>query len=85
MAETNNNIPNKKCKRIRRELSIMYDGKIPVCGPQTKFSDCEYLGDIRSNSIYEIWNNSRMTYIRELLKKKNYDTLPKCRKCIYFR
>jgi len=76
---------SKRCKRIRREISIMHNGEIPVCGPQTKFKDCEYVGNIRDESIYEIWNNQRMIHIRELLKAKTFADLPNCERCIYYR
>lgn len=85
ISNSDNNNSHKRCKRIRRELSILYDGSIPVCGPQTKFTDCEYIGDIRKEPLYDIWNNKRMTQIRELLNKKKFLTLARCRKCIYFR
>jgi MoaA/NifB/PqqE/SkfB family radical SAM enzyme len=85
LAKSANNRSIRRCKRIRRELSIMYDGKVPVCGPQTKYSDCEYVGDVNRDSIYDIWNSPRMIKVRDLLAKKNFDMLPKCMNCIYFR
>jgi len=75
----------KKCKRIRRELSVFFDGRVPICGPQVKHRECGWLGNVKDRTIRELWNSPRMTQIRGSFKKGEVDRLSACQSCIYFR
>jgi len=75
----------KPCKRIRRELSILYDGSVPVCGPQSKFENCGWLQNIKNTSISNNWISERMNKLRVKHKKSDLESEPLCSNCIYFR
>jgi MoaA/NifB/PqqE/SkfB family radical SAM enzyme len=75
----------RTCKRVRRELSVLYDGSVPVCGPQSKHGGYTEVGSVTTESIGEIWNGSKLTQLRHAHTVRELDSVPFCKSCIYFR
>jgi MoaA/NifB/PqqE/SkfB family radical SAM enzyme len=75
----------RRCKRVKRELSILYDGVVPVCGPQSKYSECGEVGNVVEGSIAEIWNGHGLAEVRAAHQTRDLDSMPLCKSCIYFR
>jgi MoaA/NifB/PqqE/SkfB family radical SAM enzyme len=75
----------RRCKRVRRELSILYDGAVPVCGPQSKYGEHEEIGNVAHASIADIWNGPALTKVRASHHKRDLESMPFCQSCIYFR
>jgi len=70
-----------KCRQIRRELAIQWDGRVPVCGGYRK----EYIGNIQDSSISELWRHSKLEYLRLCNQRKDFDKVPTCRRCCHCR
>lgn len=79
------NVFRRRCKRIKRELSILYDGRVPVCGPQSKYSEGGEVGNVATGSIAEIWNGPRLAEVRAAHLTRDLHSMPLCKSCIYFR
>lgn len=67
-----------KCRAIRRELSITMEGNSPLC--QHGYRG-EYLGNLYSTSIQELWRHSRIECVREYHQRRNLDQVPICKYC----
>jgi len=75
----------RRCKRIRREFSVMYDGTVPVCGPQSKHGGHDKVGNVSEQSISEMWNGHRMNTVRSCHDNRDLGSEPFCKSCVYFR
>ena len=81
--DTYNNIPTKNldtpCEYIWEKLYIWYDGKVNPCDADYK-SYLSY-GNVKSNSIKDLWNSkSRMSLIEKHLSK-NRNKITPCDRC----
>ncbi|MHB9112912.1 MAG: radical SAM/SPASM domain-containing protein [Thermoleophilia bacterium] len=67
------------CQVFWSAMSIAWDGRVVGCSADLngKF----ILGDLRTQSIMEVWNGESMKQIRRLLKKKRYMEVPLCAQC----
>ena len=70
----------RPCGAIWRSLVVYWDGSIsPCCNDLTR----NYiLGNIKENSIRELWNGEKMAGLREALVKKRYKEIKLCRNCL---
>jgi radical SAM protein with 4Fe4S-binding SPASM domain len=60
-------------------LEVLYDGTVPLCG-------CDYkptvnLGNVKNNTLKEIWNNEKFTKIRQKHASGNRNDIPICVGC----
>jgi radical SAM protein with 4Fe4S-binding SPASM domain len=60
-------------------LEILYDGTVPLCG-------CDYkptvvLGNVKNNSLKEIWNNEKFKQMRDLHSSGNRNKISICVGC----
>lgn len=69
-----------RCRQIRRELCIQWDGRVPVCGGYR-----EYAGDVRNSTLMELWANPRMEFLRECNMRREFAEVPLCRRCCHCR
>ena len=58
---------------------ILHDGSILLCAHD--WGRKEVLGNVREQSIAQIWNGERMREIRAAVHRRAYETLPACRDC----
>lgn len=72
---------NKTCSRPFREITIHYDGSIPLCciDWRHEFIVGKFPED---GSLHEIWNNDIFNIMRLFLQSKNRQFLP-CYRCDY--
>ena len=66
------------CQRANTSLSITFDGKVRSCGLDTK--NKQVVGDLKENTIVEIWYNEKWTKLRWLLRNNDRSWLA-CAKC----
>lgn len=72
--------PNFICYRLWHRMMIMADGVVPMCN--SDFLKDEIIGDIRKQSIKEIWNGEKLKRIRKLnLKRRRLELAPCATKC----
>lgn len=79
-SETKVDIPSDFiCQYPYQRLSVKWNGEIPMC-----ISDWDgeiIIGDLRKDTLYEIWNGERMNEIRKMhINGKIHDISP-CKKC----
>ena len=58
---------------------ILHDGSVLLCAHD--WARKEILGNVRDQTIAEIWNGERMREIRAAVHQRAYETLPACRSC----
>jgi radical SAM protein with 4Fe4S-binding SPASM domain len=68
----------KPCRDILREMHIRYDGRVPMCGYE---GHREWIGDLTSKPLTEVWNSERLNEVRDLHRAKDLRSLPSCQTC----
>jgi radical SAM protein with 4Fe4S-binding SPASM domain len=58
---------------------ILHDGSVLLCAHD--WARKEIIGNVRDQTIAEIWNGDRMREIRAAVHRRAYETLPACRDC----
>lgn len=76
---TNYRIP---CPLIFSTMTINVDGKVNLCC--IDYADREIMGDLRKESIYEVWNG-KMEQYRLLHMKNKAVSIPLCKECSLYR
>jgi wyosine [tRNA(Phe)-imidazoG37] synthetase (radical SAM superfamily) len=67
-----------KCRDIRRESYILWDGSVPLCGHEYKH---EYIGNLHTASIQELWQHPRKEFVRECHNRSSLKEVPLCINC----
>jgi len=71
----------RKCRDIRREMYIRWNGKVPLCGYQYLVTNQEWIADIHHVSIQDAWHHFRLQEVRSL-HQRGYDSMPEfCKVC----
>lgn len=69
------------CKLLWHTINIMWDGRVTICCIDY---EGEYvLGDLKRNSLEEVWFGELSLKYKQYHKKRNYDIIPICKKCTY--
>jgi radical SAM protein with 4Fe4S-binding SPASM domain len=67
------------CDNVRTRLSIDWDGHVtPCCADFDRYLT---IGNIKENSIKELWNNERITKLREKFLSQEWKDIPFCKTC----
>lgn len=72
-------ITDFNCTEVWRRMTVRADGFAQLCCGERK--DDKILGDLRVQSIEEIWNGKRFKKIRELMKQGNSHLINECKTC----
>ncbi|MFQ5739209.1 MAG: radical SAM/SPASM domain-containing protein [Acidobacteriota bacterium] len=75
--------PNKInfCERLQHYITILADGRVAMCCFD---SEAEYkVGDVRQQSIHEVWHSDAFNEKRQLLYNLNFDQMGLCAGCDY--
>jgi radical SAM protein with 4Fe4S-binding SPASM domain len=81
--ENHRRTPNKVnfCERLYHYITILADGRVAMCCFD---SEAEYsVGDVKKQSIYEVWHSDAFDQKRRWLYQKNFDQLKLCGQCDY--
>lgn len=79
----NGRTPNKInfCERLQHYITILADGRVAMCCFD---SEAEYtVGDIKRQTIHEVWHSEAFDEKRRLLYERNFDKLKLCAGCDY--
>ena len=68
-----------RCSEVLAKLSINWDGTISACC--SDYDNLMLAGDIKNNTLEEIWNGRKMRYYRRMLKNTRHAELPLCKNC----
>lgn len=72
-------VHNHPCYFLWSTMTITWDGHVSICCMD--YDSEVMLGDVRSMSVYEVWNSEKMAGLREKHKKLDYGAIPICDKC----
>jgi len=67
-----------RCRDIRREIHVRYDGRVPLCGYD---GQSEWIGDLAHSSLEDIWHSRRLDHVRDQHARRDLSALPACRTC----
>lgn len=67
------------CVRVWRGLAIFWDGRVVPCC--FDFSGKYIVGDVKSESVAEIWNSAKMQELRKIHLSGIIDSIKLCRNC----
>jgi radical SAM protein with 4Fe4S-binding SPASM domain len=67
------------CPEVFAKLSIDWDGKATACC--NDYDREMIVGDLRTETIGEIFSNSKMSSYREILRLRKFDKIKHCRNC----
>ncbi len=81
--DNNGRTPHKInfCERLQHYITILADGRVAMCCFD---SEADYtVGDIKTQSIYDVWHSPAFDEKRRLLYEKRFDQLKLCAGCDY--
>jgi len=73
------NKENNYCVEPWIGVTVTVDGKVLVCC--NDYDEKYILGDLKENSLEEIWNNDKMKLLRRQVRDKKLHTNPLCKNC----
>jgi radical SAM protein with 4Fe4S-binding SPASM domain len=69
------------CERLYHYITILADGQVAMCCFD---SEAAYaVGDVKRDSIYDVWHSAAFDQKRQKLYEKNFDQLKICESCDY--
>lgn len=71
--------PNFICYRLWHRMMIMTDGTVPMCN--SDFLKERIVGDVKTQTVKEIWNGTRLEGVRNLHLERRRFEIPCCAKC----
>ena len=71
--------PDYVCPSPWQRMCINFKGKVVQC--HADYLEKNVLGDVRKQTLYEIWHGARFKRVRELQKRKQALELEPCREC----
>ena len=63
--------------------NVLHDGQVLMCTHD--WQRREIVGDLRTQTLAEVWNGPRMRAIRAAVAERRYQDLPACRECTLWR
>jgi len=67
------------CPEVFDKLSVHWDGQVSACCRD--FDGVMLVGDVRTQTLAEIWKTDRLDFYRRCLAKGEYDRFELCRVC----
>ena len=67
------------CPQIYEQICILVNGDVCLCC--FDYEGKEIIGNVKENSIAEIWQGKKFALKREQLRKRAFSELPLCRNC----
>ena len=67
------------CPEVFDKLSINWDGTVSACC--SDYDNKMIVGDLKKNSIQEIWLSEKMKIYRKILAERRYDAIDLCEHC----
>ncbi|MGE0479793.1 MAG: radical SAM protein [Phycisphaerae bacterium] len=69
----------RPCARLRRRVTLLGDGRTPLCGQDT--SGLTVLGDWRTESVESLWRGAALGAARDAHARLEWGSLPLCANC----
>lgn len=68
-----------QCLRLWQTFTVLWDGRVSICC--VDYEGSEILGDLRTESMKDIWHGPRLAQIREWHNQGRFDMVPVCSNC----
>jgi pyruvate-formate lyase-activating enzyme len=72
-----------RCRDIRREVYIRWDGRLLLCATQDRQHPPQWLGDATKNSISELWFDVRLEDLRSMHANRKGNLPTWCQNCAF--
>lgn len=69
------------CRLLWTDMVISWDGLVPLCC--LDYENKIVLGDVKKNSIKEIWNYKKLAAIRNYHRNREFERISLCKNCEY--
>jgi len=69
------------CRLLWTDMVISWNGDVPLCC--NDYENKVILGNIKTQSIEEIWGGEKLRQIRDFHRKGEFEKIPICRNCEY--
>jgi radical SAM protein with 4Fe4S-binding SPASM domain len=69
----------KMCPEVFGKVSVDWDGQITACC--SDYNRDMIIGDIKKDSLYNIFHGVKIKEYREILRKKEFNKIPHCSRC----
>ena len=73
----------KVCPYAFSIIHVLENGSVPLCA--NDWENREILGNVRDNTIAEIYNGPRLQQIRELMAQGRYEEISACKDCTFWK
>ncbi len=70
---------NKTCTALWKEMIVFWNGEVTICCLDIDGNNI--VGNLKEQSIKEIWNGKQLSSVRNLHGKKQFQKIPLCSKC----
>ena len=71
----------RECKEVYQKLTVKWDGQVSCCCAD--FDNTLVVGNMKDNTLKEVWEGEQLKAIRTLLRNNRYRNLNLCSKCEY--
>ena len=68
-----------QCMRLWQTFTVLWDGRVSICC--VDYEGTEILGDLRKNTMREIWGEKRLAQIRQWHTRGEFGKVPVCANC----
>ncbi len=68
-----------QCMRLWQTFTVLWDGRVSICC--VDYEGSEILGDLRTETMKEIWNGARLAQIRDWHNGGQFEKVPVCSNC----
>jgi radical SAM protein with 4Fe4S-binding SPASM domain len=72
-------IRNRTCKNIWERMTIYWNGDVVLCCEDV--GGATNVGNLKNESIKEIWNSKKLKGIRALHRNGKFSSIPLCKRC----
>lgn len=72
----------KRCRDIKLQIYIRWNGSVPLCGYQYLYEDrCRYLGNVQQERLCDLWHDSELQTLRRHHARRDSSSVDFCRRC----
>jgi len=70
------------CPYVFSMVHVLENGDVPMCS--NDWHNRDVMGNVRTQTIREIYNSPRMNHVRELMSEGKFEEIDACRECSFY-
>jgi radical SAM protein with 4Fe4S-binding SPASM domain len=70
------------CPYVFSMMHVLENGDVPMCS--NDWANREVMGNVRTQTLREIYNSPRMNEVRELMAQGRFEEIEACRECSFY-